>query len=82
MAHPAAPKPHDTLADYLKAETVPTGYWANMPAFVVSYLKSMYGDAATLDHEFGVGWHRRLSGDHRERLDAGAPSEDAGKPKC
>jgi formate dehydrogenase major subunit len=64
MAHPTALKRHDTLADYLAAETVPTGYWANMPKFVVSYLKSMYGAAATADNQFGYDWHPRIFGDH------------------
>ena len=57
-------KQHDTLHDYLAAETVPTGYWANMPKFMVSYLKSMYGDAATPENEFGYDWHPRIFGDH------------------
>jgi hypothetical protein len=26
---------------------VPTGYWGNTPKFMVSYLKSMYGETAT-----------------------------------
>ena len=64
MAHPTALKQHDTLRDYLAVETVPTGYWANMPRFMVSYLKSMYGDAATADNEFGFAWHPRIFGDH------------------
>ena len=64
MAHPTALKQHDTLSDYLAAETVPTGYWANMPKFVVSYLKSMYGDAATPENDFGYAWHPRIYGDH------------------
>ena len=41
MPHPTALKKHDTLQDYLTGETLPTGYWANTPKFVVSYLKSM-----------------------------------------
>jgi formate dehydrogenase major subunit len=61
---PTALKNHDTLADYLTAETVPTGYWANTPKFVVSYLKSMYGEAATRDNDFGFAWHPRITGDH------------------
>jgi formate dehydrogenase major subunit len=61
---PTALKKHDTLSDYLAAETVPTGYWANTPKFVVSYLKSMYGDAATADNDFGFAWHPRIIGDH------------------
>jgi formate dehydrogenase major subunit len=61
---PTALKKHDTLGDYLAAETVPTGYYANTPKFVVSYLKSMYGKAATPENDFGFGWHPRILGDH------------------
>ena len=61
---PSALKKHDTLADYLAAETLPTSYWANAPKFVVSYLKSMYGDAATPENDFGYAWHPRIFGDH------------------
>ena len=64
MPAPTALKAHDTLADYLVAETLPTGYWANMPKFVVSYFKSMYGAAATPENDFGYGWHPRIFGDH------------------
>src|SRR6266566_9803566 len=64
MPAPTALKKHDTLRDYLVEETVPTGYWANMPKFVVSYLKSMYGDAATKDNGFGWDWHPKILGDH------------------
>src|SRR5262249_40897279 len=35
----------------------PTGYWANIPKFLVSYLKSMYGSAATAENDFGYDWH-------------------------
>jgi formate dehydrogenase major subunit len=64
LAHPTGLKKHDTLHDYLAAETVPTGYWANTPKFVVSYLKSMYGDAATRENDFGYDWHPKIIGDH------------------
>jgi formate dehydrogenase major subunit len=64
MAAPTALKTHDTLQDYLTAETLPTGYWANMPKFVVSYLKSIYGDAATKENQFGWDWHPKILGDH------------------
>ncbi len=64
LTAPTALKKHDTLGDYLAAETVPTGYYANTPKFVVSYLKSMYGEAATKENEFGYGWHPRILGDH------------------
>ena len=31
---------------------------------MVSYLKSMYGDAATQDNDFGYDWHPKILGDH------------------
>ena len=64
MPAPTALKTHDTLNEYLAAETLPTGYWANSPKFLVSYLKSMYGDAATAENDFGYAWHPRIFGDH------------------
>ena len=64
LAAPTALKKHDTLQDYIAGETIPTGYWANMPKFMVSYLKSMYGDAATKENQFGYDWHPKILGDH------------------
>src|SRR2546423_3880427 len=64
MPAPSALKKHDTLRDYLAIETVPTSYWANTPKFMVSYLKSMYGDAATPSNDFGYAWHPKITGDH------------------
>jgi formate dehydrogenase major subunit len=64
MPHPTALKKHDSLVDYLTAETLPTGWWANTPKYVVSYLKSMYGDNATAENQFGYDWHPKIIGDH------------------
>src|SRR4051794_27275506 len=64
MPHPTVLKNHETLTDYLKAETLPTSYWANQPKFMVSYLKSMYGDAATAQNDFAYGLHPRIDGDY------------------
>jgi formate dehydrogenase major subunit len=64
MPHPSALKKHATLREYLATETEPRGYWANMPKFLVSYLKSMYGEAATTDNDFGYEWHPKILGDH------------------
>ena len=61
---PTALKRHDTLDGYLHEETVPTGFLANTPKFVVSYLKSMYGAAATRENQFGYDWHPKILGDH------------------
>ncbi len=64
MSAPTILKEHETLTDYLRVETLPTSYWANQPKFMVSYLKSMWGDAATAENDFGFGWHPRITGDH------------------
>src|SRR5256885_1840068 len=64
MNHPSALKRHDSLRDWLRAETTPRGYSANTPKFMVSYLKSMYGAAATKENDFGYDWHPRIIGDH------------------
>jgi formate dehydrogenase major subunit len=61
---PSVSKNHETLRDFLATETVPTGYYGNTPKFMVSYLKSMYGDASTPDNDFGYAWHPRILGDH------------------
>jgi formate dehydrogenase major subunit len=55
-----------TLEDYLKSATPKTlgrrsvNWWSNTPKYMVSYLKSMFGDAATPANEFGYGWLPRL----------------------
>lgn len=64
MSHPSALKAHGSLAEWLAEETQPTGYWANTPKFMVSYLKSMYGAAATRENHFGYDWHPKIIGDH------------------
>ena len=38
---------------------------------MVSYLKSMYGDAATLDNDWGYEWHPKVLGDHSHRHHGG-----------
>jgi formate dehydrogenase major subunit len=64
MSAPSALEPHASLAEWLAQESKPTGYWANTPKFMVSYLKSMYGAAATRDNDFGYAWHPKIIGDH------------------
>jgi formate dehydrogenase major subunit len=64
MAAPSALKDHRSVREYLATEGMAEGYWANMPKFLVSYLKSMYGDAATPENDFGYQWHPKISGDH------------------
>jgi formate dehydrogenase major subunit len=54
-----------TLADYNK--TTPASkdprsvnWWKNRPKYVASYLKSLFGEKATKENEFGYGWMPRL----------------------
>ena len=75
MNHPSALKKHETLRDYLATETTPTGYWGNQPKFMVSYLKSMYGDAATPENNWGYDWHPKILGDHSHLATVAAMAE-------
>ena len=61
---PDARKRHDTLAEYIAAETKRTGYWANFPKFIVSFLKAYFGEAATPENDFGYQWLGKIIGDH------------------
>src|SRR5205085_6831134 len=64
MNAPSAVRRHDTLRDYVAAETPPTGYWANGPKGMVSYLKAVYGDAATPENDCGYDWRPKIQRDH------------------
>jgi formate dehydrogenase major subunit len=64
MSAPSALKDHRTLREYLATEGLTTGAWGGMPKYLVSYLKSMYGPAATPENDFGYDWHPKISGDH------------------
>ena len=64
MSHPTALKKHDTLRDFITTETPSGGYYANLPKFMVSYLKSFYGAAATRENNWGYDWHPKIIGDH------------------
>jgi formate dehydrogenase major subunit len=55
---------HEDLAQYLKAETSEKGFWAHMPAYLVSLLKSYWGDAATADNDYCFDYLPRLTGAH------------------
>ena len=63
LPQPNALHDHSTLADYLKTETPATGWWHNMPKYVVSLLKAWYGADATADNEYGYQFLPKLTGD-------------------
>ncbi|MFA9498593.1 MAG: formate dehydrogenase-N subunit alpha, partial [Deltaproteobacteria bacterium] len=67
MATPSTKLPK--LADYLKRraksnDPLSANWWQNEPKYMVSFLKSMFGEAATADNDFGYDW--------MPKLDAGA----------
>jgi formate dehydrogenase major subunit len=64
LSAPSALRPHDTLMDYIKAETSATSWWSNMPKYIVSQLKAWYGDAATAENDYGFEFLPRMIGDH------------------
>ncbi len=61
---PRGGKGEDTLADYFKTHTNPTGLWANFPKYFVSLLKAYYGKSATKENDFGYEWIPKLTEDH------------------
>jgi formate dehydrogenase major subunit len=66
LQQPASMQDHGDLAGYLKQSEVKTGYWANLPKFMVSLLKAWYGEAATKENDFGFGWVPRLDDNYSQ----------------
>ncbi len=66
ILQPSAQRDHSDLQSYLKQEEVKTGYWANLPKFMVSLLKAWYGDAATKENDYGFGWVPRMDGNYSQ----------------
>ncbi len=54
------------LATYIEKNTPTTkeprsvNWWSNRNKYIVSYLKAIYGDAATRDNDFGYAWLPKL----------------------
>ncbi len=61
---PSALRPHDTLKDWILAETQPTSFWSNTPSYIISQLKEHFGDAATKENDYGYDWLPKITGDH------------------
>jgi formate dehydrogenase major subunit len=61
------------LKEYLEISTPKTlgnqpwptmNYWQNYPKFMVSYLKAVYGKAATKENDFGYSWLPKTDGNY------------------
>ncbi len=61
---PSIARDEQTLAAYLKTNTKPTGWWANLPKYFISQLKAFYGAAATKENDFCYEYLPQLTGDH------------------
>ncbi len=57
------PSAGDTLESYL-GRMPETGWWGNKRAYLVSMMKSWFGDAATAENDFCFGYLPRITGDH------------------
>ncbi len=68
LPQPNAFHEHATLADYLRVETPTTGWWSNMPKYVVSLLKAWYGEHARPDNEYGYQHLPKLTGDVSQQV--------------
>ena len=64
LAMPRGGKGEDTLDEYLKKHTNPTGLWNNFPKYFISTLKAYYGKRATKENDFGYNWLPKITGDH------------------
>ena len=67
LAQPNAIKDHETLADYVRVEYSPTGWWANAPKYIVSLLKAWYGQAAQESNDFCFDHLPPISGDYSQQ---------------
>ncbi len=65
LAQPSieAGKNHDTLGSYIGQQTILTSYWSNYPKFMVSLLKSWFGDGATKENDYGYDHIPKIDGD-------------------
>nr|WP_055505492.1 formate dehydrogenase [Nonomuraea pusilla] len=55
---------HQTLADFLRSDAPHQGFWADMPAYLVSLLKAWWGPSARPDNDFRFDWLPRMTGSH------------------
>src|SRR5262249_53137325 len=55
---------HESLDDYVRRSSAPTGGWGDMRTYTVNLLKAYWGDRATVGNDFCFGHLPRLTGDH------------------
>jgi len=55
---------HETLKNYLEEERPKTGWWHNLPRYMVSLLKAYYGQSATAENGFCYNLLPKISADY------------------
>lgn len=66
LTQPSARKPHKTLQQYHEFEAPFTGWWHNLPKYVVSLLRAWYGDTIDPDGQWNYGFIPKIMGDHSQ----------------
>ncbi len=66
IPQPAKGRNHNSLQGYLDHERVDFGVWSSFPAYMTSFLKAWYGDAATAENDYGFNWLPRVTADHSQ----------------
>jgi formate dehydrogenase major subunit len=52
------------LTSYIRKNGSRTGWWKNLDKYIVSLLKSYYGESSQPENDFGFNWLPRITGDH------------------
>jgi formate dehydrogenase major subunit len=61
---PRAHEKHLTLEAYTKRNEAERGWWSYFPAYIVSFLKAWFGDAATTENDYGFRYLPKITGNH------------------
>ena len=64
LAMPFFEQDSDSLEEYVEKHRSETGWWHELPKYVVSLLKAYYGDAATEENDYAFDLLPRVTGDH------------------
>jgi formate dehydrogenase major subunit len=54
----------NSLKDYIAKHRAKTGWWDNFDKYIISFLKSYYGEAATAENDYCFDYLPRVTGDH------------------
>ncbi len=64
LATPLATPLHADLQSYIGSQQHETGWWYELPKYMVSLLKAWYGDAATAENDYAYDLMPKVGGDY------------------